>query len=755
MRKFASIIALLGLTLALAGCGGDSGCGALSGGTGTGTSTTSSTTCTGESTGTTGTGTTGTTTATPGSLTVTTSAASIPADGSSTATITVLAKDANNAALANVAVTLSASAGTLSGASGATTSAAGTITATLAAGGVAAGQTITITATSGSVTGKATVSVVSTQQTLTLLTSSPQMPSNNSAPVTITAILQNANNQLLPGVPVSFQASSGAIATVATTAGAAASPVVPAGTTDVNGAAQATLSTPGNLQNRNITVTVTAGTATATLQIQVVGTKLAISGPTSLVQGAQGTYSVSLLDSGGNGISGQTVTLASASGNTLTPATVTTAATTGSATFSLTAINSGSDTITATWMGIGVTQTVAVSNQNFAFTAPVPAVAPAAPPQIDVGQSQNITISWSSGGVGANGTVEFITSRGTLSATSVPVTGGAIQGTTVTITSATAGQAIIEATALNSSNVVEATAQVVVDFIATTPNSISVQASPSTVAVQGQSTLTATVVDPSGNPVQNVTVDFSLQDSTGGTLSAPAAVTTADGVATVTYTASTTSSTANGVKVTASIPNSSVPAGTTTLTVGGQAVFLSLGTGTAISAYSTTQYILPYTVLAVDAAGNGVGNVTVTFSVQSVSYSMGQLTYVSGEWGLNQPTALNCTPTTVEEYNGVINPSPKPTGVTGVATMIPGLVAATDVGSAVTSSSGSAAVNLIYPKDHALWVGVALTATATVQGTQNSATASFILPGLASDYTSQTIAPPGQFSPYGASTTCY
>jgi hypothetical protein len=82
-------------------------------------------------------------------------------------------------------------------------------------------------------------------------------------------------------------------------------------------------------------------------------------------------------------------------------------------------------------------------------------------------------------------------------------------------------------------------------------------------------------------------------------------------------------------------------------------------------------------------------------------------------------------------------------------------VVATDVGSATTSTGGTAAVNLIYPKDHAMWVAVALTATATVQGTQNSTTATFFLPILATDIDNPKIDPPGQTSPYGLSTTCY
>jgi hypothetical protein len=93
--------------------------------------------------------------------------------------------------------------------------------------------------------------------------------------------------------------------------------------------------------------------------------------------------------------------------------------------------------------------------------------------------------------------------------------------------------------------------------------------------------------------------------------------------------------------------------------------------------------------------------------------------------------------------------------VTPVATAIPGSVAATDVSSATTGAGGSASFNLIYPKDHAYWVTVALTATATVQGTQNSTTSSFELLGLAADYDTQTVLPPGRYSPYGQTASCY
>ena len=91
----------------------------------------------------------------------------------------------------------------------------------------------------------------------------------------------------------------------------------PAGTTDANGQAQATLSTPGDNTNRNITVTASVGSTSSTIVIGVVGTKLSLTGPANLIQGSAGTYTIVLADSGGTGIAGQAVMLSFREGNTL------------------------------------------------------------------------------------------------------------------------------------------------------------------------------------------------------------------------------------------------------------------------------------------------------------------------------------------------------------------------------------------------------------------------------------------------------
>jgi hypothetical protein len=727
MRKLWSTLALLTLAATLAGCGGDS----------TAFVPSSSSSPTGATT--------------VAKLTVASSAATLPPDGT-TATITATATDANNVAVDGAVVTFATSAGTLAVTSG-TTGATGQATATLAATGITAGTVITVTATVGSVSGKTTVTVANTQQTLTLSTSVPQIPSAAGAtPTTIKALLVNANNNVVPGATVQFTASSGAL-------------TVTQATTDATGTAIATLSAGTSSQNRSITVTATSGSSSATIQIAVIGTTLTLSGPTSLVQGVAGSYTATLNDSGGNPIVGQAIALSSANGNTL-PTSVTTG-TQGTATFTLTPVNAGADTITATaYSGtLPATEAISVSNQAFTITAPV------ANATIKVGtvatptaNAVPVTITWTASGAGQTGTVNFSTSRGTIAPASVAVTAGVL-AQAVTLYSTTAGAAIVSATAVNAGGTTVASAQTQVSFYSSIPASVSVQANPSRVATQGQSTVVATVQDGpnnTGNPVQGATVNFTLTaDSTGGNLSAGSAVTNSSGQATVTYTAGSVSSATDGVNIAVEALGGTNPTNSTQLTVGGQTVFLSLGTGNSVAdgPNQATQYELPYSVQAADASGAGISGVTVTFSVQAIEYFTGHMTYNGALWVplYAVPAPSGCSAVYVYENDGVIvTPTPTPPIPSNyVVTLIPGSVATTDVSSAVTGTGGTASVNLIYPKDHSYWVQVALTATATVAGTQNSTTAEFILPGLSTDYTTQTIAPPGQVSPYGTSATCY
>src|SRR5689334_14577405 len=77
---------------------------------------------------------------------------------------------------------------------------------------------------------------------LTLIASSPTVPSDGSTPAQISAFVRDASNKFMKDVPVVFSASSGGL-------------IITQGTTDANGLATATLSSAGDPSKRTITVT--------------------------------------------------------------------------------------------------------------------------------------------------------------------------------------------------------------------------------------------------------------------------------------------------------------------------------------------------------------------------------------------------------------------------------------------------------------------------------------------------------------------
>jgi hypothetical protein len=714
MRKIFSIAALSAFTLLLAACGGDSfkGTGSSTGGTTGGTVTT---------------------------LAVTSDSASIPADGSAPANITVVAKDANSAVVSGVAVTIKSSAGTVTTTQG-TTDASGTAKATLTAGGAAAGSTITVTATSGSITGQTTIAVALTKQTLAMQTDMPQLPSNNSKAATITALVRDGNNNFVQGVTVAFTSDSGGLA-------------VTQAVTDASGAAVAKLTTPNDPSNRNITVTASVGSQSGKIVIPVVGTNLSVSGPPSLVLGSTGTYNISLTDSAGTGIPGTTVAIASTVG---TPS-VTSVSTdsTGHATFTVPAATAGTQSVSVTAVGMTSQQPVSVSGENFAFSAPTDGTS------VNLGSPQTVTVHWESSGVLQVGkTINFAATRGTLSAaTAVTDASG---NATVTIQSTTSGPSVVSA----SSGTVQANLNL--DFKATTAVSMDIQPSPATIPASGQSTISAIVRDGANNLVEGKTVNFALTDTTGGTLTVASAITDVQGRAQTVYKATSTPSGANGVKIDAVVQGTPGVTGTAHLTVGGQTVFLSLGTGIQLAENaSKTQFQEPWVVNAVDSAGNPVGGIVITLTLHSAYYNKGQYVDNNGKWYWAFTGATPAGGVTIAypgcpnedvNLNGVLDPGEDTSGTgNNDGKLTPGDVAFAVPGTVTTATSGvdmgSATFSVNYPENYANWVTTTLTATATVQGTETSASTTFQLP-MIKDYASSSGAIPGQFSPFGVASSC-
>ncbi len=738
MHKFFSMAALAVGTMLLAGCGGDSfkGSGSSSGG-GAGTLTT---------------------------LSVSSSTASLPADGSASATITALAADGSGTAMPGVAVAFTASSGTIVTNQG-TTDSAGKATATLSLGDAAPGTSITVTATSGSVTGTTIVNVAPAQQSVSLQTSSPTIPSDNSIPAVITAFVKDENNNFVPGVTVHFQSTSGGLTVNAPTGGTV-------GETDATGAATATLSVAGDPSIRNITITAMVGGSSADIVVAVAGTTASLSGPQSLVLGTPGTYTVALTDASKKAIASQAVAVASSAGNTLSAASVTTDAT-GHATFTVTATKAGTDTLSVSALGANASQTVTVSNQQFQFTAPavnalvpISAVTPC-DPTVPSSTTVPVTVKWTANNapVAVNSVVNFSSTRGTLSAGSAMT--DANGNATVMVCATSAGPATFSASATGVA------ASEVINFVSTTPAVIDLQPSPSTVSITGSSTLTAVVRDTKGNFVQGQEVDFTLNDVTGGSLSLASAITDVEGVAQSVYTAGNSASATNGVSVTATVKSNATIKKTATLTVNGAALHISLGTGNKIRENDTkTAFIMDWFVSVLDSSGHPVPNNDVTLTLHSTSrpkdgYFKGAYQKCGVFWVqydgitagcdadgnstapptacLNEDVNLTGVYDAAEDINhdNVLEPG-------DIALAAPGVVKTAADGNPAGTTTGTATFTITYPEDHALWVQVTLTATASVAGTESSTSTTFVLPELASYLTPNTGAtPPGYVSPYG------
>ena len=618
--------------------------------------------------------------------------------------------------------------------------------------------------------------------TLTLLTSAAAIASDGSETATITALVRDTNNNVVEGVAVVFSSDSGSLA------------VTQPAITDANGQLTATLSTAGDATARTITVTGTASDITATVPVAVSPISLEVTCP-NLALGDNGNCTVTVLGkTGGSPLDGVTVDLSSGNGNTLTPSQVVSgsaAAGTGRATFNFEATTGGSDTVTATALGASAATTVNVSNDTFTFCVPdglggCAAVNPGDPAvEISLGPpGGDVTVNWVSGGAGQNGPITFATTRGTIngnvsSTATVNAAGGLA---TVTVQSTNAGPAIV--TANNGTD----TTQVAIEFVATTPSTIDVQASPFTVSPSEQSTITAKVRDPAGNLVKNAVVVFQLDDITGGSLSAAQAPTNSQGEARVIYTSSTTTSASNGVTITAFVQGAPAVSDSVRLTVASRELFISIGTGNEIFEPNSATYRVEYAVQVTDSQGNGVEGVTVQVSILSERYFKGYWAFPLGgdAWVRFQTAAcddedpdrdgiLDGAEDGLVLCDGILQPAEDLNGngildfgddfnqsclieAGNVATASP--QGGTGGGNFVTDAAGFGLVDVIYPQEYATWVEVVLEAKTAVQGTEFAEPNRFLLPVAASDVDDENETPPARIrnfvpeSPFGSSANC-
>ena len=282
----------------------------------------------------------------------------------------------------------------------------------------------------------------------------------------------------------------------------------------------------------------------------------------------------------------------------------------GVARFAITGANTGDDTLTATALGASDTASLTVGGNSLTLESPVSGA------RIPIGDKVGVAVTLlDSGAPVAGQSVRFASSRGSFGTAQVKTDNNGTA--TATLSASSAGAATITVSTANGQS-----ASTNIQFVATQAAALALKADPATVDTGASSTLTAVVRDANDNPVGGVTVDFSLDDTSGGSLQPAETTTNTDGQASATYTAGS-SSAAHPAAITATVADDSTISDTATLVVGGQSLRIALGTSATIATDANGNYALPYTALVTDAAGNPISNADFQLSVQSVAYQEG------------------------------------------------------------------------------------------------------------------------------------
>lgn len=653
-------------------------------------------------------------------------------DGDSV-TLSAIVKDAGNVAIAGAAVSWSATVGNLTGQTSVTNN-QGVATATFSPGSTFTVASTTITVSSGASSASVPLTIRATATSIELLSTSPSIGTGGDQ-VSVSAFVKDASNIARVGVPVSWSVDKGRLSSVTTI-------------TDSNGLARATLDAGSDKTNRTALITATAGAATQTLSLPINGTKLSVSGATSTAAGSNLTLTFNASDSKQVAIPGVVLTLSSALANGL-PATATTDAA-GQASVTYAATRPGADTVTVSGAGASLTVgiTVTGTDEDLAF------LTPAASTQVVVNTPQALTIRYRKAGVAqANVPINLAATIGNLSAATV--TTDASGQATVSVQSGFAGSSMLSATLANSVTPVQATLPL--SFIATTPATLVLQVTPTALApnqagqTAQQATLVAKVTDANGNPVSGSTINFSqLADPSGGLLQQASAVTDTNGVATVQYLSGATTTANNAVQLKAAVASNIAVAGTARMTVNQSALFIALGTGNTITNFNPETYEKNWTVYVTDATGVRVPGVPVTVKVIPNYFAKGRLIWSEIDSNWIYLSYRECLNEDRVNQNGILDAG-EDTNSDG--TLTPGNVVALTASTVTTDANGAATIVLRYAELYASWIGVRLTATAIVSGTEATSFKDFPLDKLAGDYSVKTVAPAGVLSPFGTDAT--
>ncbi|MDY7032248.1 MAG: Ig-like domain-containing protein [Thermodesulfobacteriota bacterium] len=673
------------------------------------------------------------------SISLSASSSSIPADGSSSTTITASLVDSLGSPVEeDTSIAFSTSLGTFQNNDSSyrmsTSGDSGSVIVSLISGTTPGDAQVT--ATSNSVSQSIAISFTSdsgsdTGASISLATSQVSVKSDNSDSATITATVLDEDNVVAEGVTVSFSTDGGQLSDSSLE-------------TDENGQTEIEFSS-GTVDKSNQVATITAevaGIDSAQIPIQITGTTVSLSTDSTnlTVGGSSVTLTIAVKDAGSVGVYDAPVSISVSPTGILSLSQDTgNTDVSGELEVDVTGIGVGNATVTVESLGATATQTytVGTSGTVFGISSPTQDPCSLSTGTYPTGPSLNITVNAPS-----QTSVQFATTIGEWDGGGNVVTKTVSSGTASAIlTSSDTGTANVEV-----SDPADPTTTDTLTVAISAPDSeatqISLQASAYVVApsigdISNSVTLTAIVRNDSDDPVGSAAVAFSIENPTGGgeSISPVIVYTDTSGVATSTFTSGSSSSDALGVTVTASLLDGLLDTDSIQIIIGGAAGSVVIGVSTEISSNdSETIYIYPMSVLIADSNGNPVSGAIVTLSVWPTRYATG---YWDDEEGLpvwtgqydnediNQNLILDSGPPDYEDDMPSCGSDP---GCGDGILTPPSSAAGTLPGSVTTDEYGVANFELIYLKSSSVWIEAEVTASTEVFGSEDTSSRIFWLP---------------------------
>jgi len=614
----------------------------------------------------------------------------------------------------------------------------------------------------GEVISGGTPTLGAASQTLNLVVTTDQnyIETGGSDTANIEVRVLTEKNQPVAGQIVEFSSTGGSLQDIADP-GAAAGLAV----TNENGVATATLKFKQDFQNKEFVVTARADEFEESVVIQAGGSKLTVVGDSSLVLGNDMQLSLSLTAGNGNAIANQELIISSMANNTITPSAVVTDAD-GLAEVVVSSVNGG-DTINVSALDGTVTaaHTFTVSDDILVFNTT------ASGTEFGVGSISDVTVTWTRQGEPVTGeALRFSLTAGQLLSSSVINTDG-LGSAEVTVTSTSAGPATISVEAEDGG---DPQTKLDVEFVATTPAFVKIDASSSRVFTEENSKITGFVTDINGNPVKNMEVVFTSADLKGGQLSPASATTQSDGTASVIFTAGTLPTATNEIELVAEVEGTTI-SDRMNLTVAKRQVNVTIGTSNKLGTEAEeTQYSLPFSVQVGDGAGSPLEGATVELSIRPISYLKGTMELVNLQGLPIDPTDPNWTPDHWAQFaltclseddngnrvldlgedvnnNGSLDPQ-DPALLAPISP--PDGLATLAGGSLSTDEKGSGYFEVLYPASSALWAWVEITARANNLGAEAEDSFITYLPLPADRLDDEKTLPPNVRSPYGQAFDC-